>query len=105
MTKKNLLSFKSGHIYMKDTQCDETNEKLILRFLRFIAYEMVTQNLTRLLKKYFIPKGAESSDLDELIHLFNLRRLRPPKLPGSWEASPTTPPAGDSAPRPRLLLD
>ena len=38
VTKKNMQtpsSIRNGHLYIKDAQCAETNEKLYLRFLVF----------------------------------------------------------------------
>ena len=32
--------FISGHIYMKDAKCAETNEKTIFLFLRFLVFEI-----------------------------------------------------------------
>ena len=37
---KKFQNFKSGHTYMKDVECAETNQKSIFRFLRFYFWDM-----------------------------------------------------------------
>ena len=107
ITKKNLLSFKSGQIYRKCAQCAEINKKSQIKksIFQLLDYE-VFQNLTSWLKKIVILKDTLKRifyfrvififwdmvdfvfnirsvlvwDLDEFRHFFMLGGLRPQVL-------------------------
>ena len=72
----------SGHLYIKDAQCADTNEKLYLRFFWFLVFELLSQKrLQNMRKKLFksgqiYKKDPEWSDNDFLVHDFFCATLR-----------------------------
>ena len=51
MIKKEMLSFKSGHIYMKYAQCAQTKEKSIFQSMRFSVFKCGRLKFNKLAKK------------------------------------------------------
>ena len=51
VTKKNMQtpsSIRNGHLYIKDAQCAETNEKL---YLRFLVFDLLAKSLQKMHRK------------------------------------------------------
>ena len=67
---------KNGQIYMKDAQCPETNEKSIIRFLRFLVYEIWQFKIRRVVWNFFfLLKDAQCSQTDFTLNLTIFRIL------------------------------
>ena len=43
--------FTSGHIYMKDAHSAESNEKLCIRFFRFLFFELYFISYSKIIEK------------------------------------------------------
>ena len=70
---------RSGHIYMKDTHCAETNEKLIFLFLRFLFFELYSilysKFLLSLKSVHIYMKHAQCAETNEKLIFQFLRFL------------------------------
>ena len=47
---------------MEDAQCAETNEKIFLRFLRFLFFEIWSLKILRIVWNIFVPEDAQCTE-------------------------------------------